>query len=291
MQGIFTALITPFKDGEVDYASLEQLIAFQIESGVAGVVPCGTTGESPTMSHAEHKKIIQFVVQKAKGADRKIQVLAGTGSNSTKESIEFSSFAEKAGADGCLLVTPYYNKPTQEGLYRHFKTIANRLSSTFPVVLYNIPGRSAVRIEIDTLKRLSKVKNIIGVKDATGDVDFTSETFSSTKLKIWSGNDPLNYPLFCLGAVGAVSVVSNVFAKELVAMYEAVKQGRFTDAKAMHYQLWEVMKLLFSETNPIPIKTACHLKKMIASDEIRSPLTPFSTDNKKALRQILKQKF
>ena len=285
MQGIFTALITPFKKGKVDYASLENLLSFQIQNGVAGVVPCGTTGESPTLSHEEHKEIIKFVVKNTKN---KIKVIAGTGSNSTTESIELSLFAEKIGADGCLVVTPYYNKPNQLGMYQHFKKIANTLPKNFPVILYNIPGRSVVGLDLATIKRLAKIKNIVAIKDATGNIDFTSDTLAETTLNVLSGNDTMNFPLFCIGAKGAISVLANVFPKELVELFNLVQKNELLKAKKLHYKLWQFTKLLFAETNPIYIKEVCHLKKIISSNEIRLPLTNLNKEQKRELSQVLK---
>ena len=285
INGIFTALITPFKDGKVDYLSLEKLLSLQIESNVAGVIPCGTTGESPTLSHEEHKKIIEFVVKKSKN---KIKVIAGTGSNSTEESISLSLFAQKVGADGCLIVTPYYNKPTQEGMYQHFKKIANTVTDNFPVILYNIPGRSVVGLEMPTIKRLAKIKNIIAIKDATGDIDFSSDTMAKTSLKLFSGNDTMNFPLFCLGASGAISVLSNIFPKELIQIFNHIQNNELAEAKKLHYKLWEFTNLLFKQTNPIYIKEVCYLKKIINTNEIRLPLTNLNKEEKKELSAILK---
>ena len=235
MEGLYTALITPFNNkGEVDYLAFDKIIDRQLKAGVDGLVPCGTTGESPTLSPAEHKNIIAYITQRVKG---KTKILAGTGSNSTEEAIELSIHAKEAGADACLLVTPYYNKPTQEGLYQHFKSIAEKVK--MPCILYNVPGRTSLRIETSTIKRLADVEFIIGIKDAVGDIDFTSETLSITPKYFISltGTDSQIYSSMMLGGRGAVSVLSNVVPEQTKELIDACLKGDFKKAQISHFKL------------------------------------------------------
>ncbi len=270
MQGIFTALITPFRKNKIDYDSLSKLIEFQIKSGINGILPCGTTGESPTLSTEEHNDLIKFVVEKVA---KRVKILANTGSNSTTESIYFSQHAKEIGADACMLVSPYYNKPTQEGLYQHFKTIAREVNIDF--IIYNIPSRTSVFIENKTFFRLKEVKNIIGIKDAVDDINYTSQFLNNfqDRFIVFSGNDTMNYPIFLLGGKGSISVLSNLFPKEVVACFKAFKAGNINLAKEMHFKVYSLTKALFIKTNPIPVKEACYLEHLIDSPEIRLPLT------------------
>ena len=253
--GAFTALITPFTaDGSaVDHARLSEHIHFQAEGGVAGVVPCGTTGESPTLSDEEHRAVVETTIEVAKPLG--LKVIAGAGSNNTAHAIDLHRFAKQAGADASLQVNPYYNKPSQEGLYRHFMTIAD--SCDLPIVLYNIPGRSAVAIQPETLQRLAKHPNICAVKEATGSLDSASEVVARTNLALLSGDDSLTLPMASVGAIGVVSVVSNIVPDRIAALCNAFNSNRWDEAQRIHFELLPISRgLLTLDTNPIPIKAA-----------------------------------
>ncbi|WP_078130166.1 4-hydroxy-tetrahydrodipicolinate synthase [Leptospira alexanderi] len=271
-QGVYTAIITPFKNDKIDYESYNKLLEKQIKAGVNGVVPCGTTGESPTLSHTEHAELIRETVKAVQG---KIQVVAGTGSNSTREAIELTEAACKDGVDGILTVNPYYNKPTQEGLFQHFKAIAEH--SSVPVMLYNIPGRTSVNLQPETVLRLSEVKQIQSMKEATGDLGQMGKLISlvGNKMTVLSGDDNLTLPLLAIGGVGVVSVVSNLFPKAIVQMVKNFQDGKITEARKIHYDFIEVFALAFMETNPIPIKAAMAWFGH-CGPEIRLPLTRLS---------------
>ncbi|MDK2790834.1 MAG: 4-hydroxy-tetrahydrodipicolinate synthase [Methanothermococcus sp.] len=282
MQGVFPAIITPFKDGEVDYQGLEENINFLIDNGVSGIVSVGTTGESPTLTYEEHKKVIEKSIEVADG---KIKVIAGAGSNSTVEAVEFSQHAEDVGADGVLLITPYYNKPTQEGLKRHFGEIAGAIN--VPIVLYNVPSRTAVNLEPETIKYLyEEYSNVTAVKEANPNLSQVSEISELCDIQILSGNDELTLPIVSLGGCGVVSVIANIVPKEMVQMVNYALEGKFDKAKEIHYKLFPLMKLMFVETNPIPIKTAMNLLNMPAG-ELRLPLCDMSEENKLKLKKTL----
>lgn len=283
-QGVYTAIITPFKNGKIDYDSYFKLLEKQIKAGVNGVVPCGTTGESPTLSHAEHAELIRETVKAVKN---RIQVVAGTGSNSTQEAIELTEAACKDGVDGILSVNPYYNKPTQEGLFQHFKAIAEH--SSVPVMLYNIPGRTSVNLLPETVLRLSEVKHIRSMKEATGDLGQMSKLISLVghKMTVLSGDDNLTLPLLAIGGVGVVSVVSNLFPNALVKLVQNFHEGKIAEARKIHYDFIEVFALAFMETNPIPIKAAMHWFGHCSS-EIRLPMTPLTqNETSKKFRNVL----
>ncbi len=277
------ALITPFQDGRVDYKTLDELIDFHLESGTDGIVPTGTTGESPTLSHEEHKKVIERVVKAVGG---KIPVIAGTGSNSTAEAIDLTAFARKAGADGSLQVCPYYNKPTQEGFYQHFKTIAEEVD--IPLVLYNIPGRCGGKgLAAETIERLAEIENIVAVKEATGSLDQASEIASRCDLTILSGDDSLTLPIASVGGKGVISVVANIVPADVKAMTDLILQGDFVSARRWHQKLFVLSKSLLSlATNPIPIKAAMAMLNM-ASEELRLPMTPLGQSQRETLSRIL----
>ncbi|MCG6192837.1 4-hydroxy-tetrahydrodipicolinate synthase [Leptospira sp. FAT2] len=277
-QGVYTAIITPFKNGKIDYDSYFKLLEKQIKAEVSGVVPCGTTGESPTLSHSEHAELIRETVKVVKN---RIQVVAGTGSNSTREAIELTEAACKDGVDGILSVNPYYNKPTQEGLFQHFKEIAEH--SSVPVMLYNIPGRTSVNLLPETVLRLSEVKHIRSMKEATGDLGQMSKLISLVghKMTVLSGDDNLTLPLLAVGGVGVVSVVSNLFPKALVQLVNAFHEGNLAEARRIHYDFLDVFSLAFMETNPIPIKAAMSWFGH-CSPEIRLPMTPLSQNETSA---------
>jgi 4-hydroxy-tetrahydrodipicolinate synthase len=276
--GSLCAIVTPFKNGKVDEQTLVRLIEFQIENGAKGIVPCGTTGESATMSHEEHHRVIDIVVEVASG---RVPVIPGTGSNSTDEALQLTRYAKKAGADGALLITPYYIRPMQEGLYRHYRQVADEVD--IPQILYNVPSRTGVSILPETVARLSKHPNIVAIKDATGSLDYTSEIRSLCDIAILSGNDSLNLPLLSVGAMGAISVVANVIPKQVSDMIDFFLAGNTREAERIHKRIFPLVKALFIETNPIPVKAALEMMGMIGG-EIRMPLTPLSDKTASILR-------
>ncbi len=284
LKGMFTALVTPFRGGSLDEKALKKLIEFQIAGGVDGIVPCGTTGEAPTLSYEEHEKVIELTVRYAGG---KVPVIAGTGSNSTAEAIELTLSAKKLGADACLLTTPYYNKPTQEGLIRHFEAIAGE--TRMPIVLYNIPGRTGVNMTPETIAHLAKVRNIVGIKEAAGSLTQVSEIYRLTKGKftILSGDDNLFLPMMSVGAVGVISVFSNIMPKELKSLYRAFMiEKNIAKAMKLHTKFMPLFQGMFIETNPIPVKEALYRMGMIAR-EYRLPLCPMSDKNAALLGGLL----
>ena len=284
--GTYTAIVTPFKNGVLDEAALERLIKLQIKGGVDGIVPVGTTGESPTVDYAEHIKIIALSV---KFAARKVKVLAGTGGNSTSEAIYLTQEAEKAGADGSLQVAPYYNKPTQEGLYQHFRAIAK--TTKLPIVLYSIPGRCGVEIAIETVRRLARdCKNIVGIKEAGGSCDRVSQLRAvvGPKFAVLSGDDSLTLPFMSVGAQGVISVASNVIPREVSQMVKLFASGKGAAALKLHEKFYPLFKDLFIETNPTPVKAALAMMKVI-EEESRLPLVPMDPKNWDILRTTLKR--
>jgi 4-hydroxy-tetrahydrodipicolinate synthase len=284
--GTYTAIVTPFKNGALDEAALERLIKLQIKGGVNGIVPVGTTGESPTVDYAEHINIIALSV---KFAARKVKVLAGTGGNSTSEAIYLTQEAEKVGADGSLQVAPYYNKPTQEGLFQHFKAIAK--ATKLPIVLYSIPGRCGVEIGVETVKRLAReCKNIVGIKEAGGSCDRVSQLRAATgpKFTILSGDDSLTLPFMSVGAHGVISVASNVIPREVSQMVKLFATGKAAAALKLHERYYPLFKDLFIETNPTPVKAALAMMKVI-EEESRLPLVPMDPKNWDILRTTLKR--
>ena len=284
--GTYTAIVTPFRHGALDEAALERLIKMQIKGGVDGIVPVGTTGESPTVDCAEHVRIIELSVKFAAG---KIKVLAGTGANATREAIELTQAAEKVGADGTLQVAPYYNKPTQEGLYQHFKAIAK--ATKLPIVLYSIPGRCGVEIALDTVKRLATdCKTIVGIKEAGGSCDRVSQlrAMLGSKFEILSGDDSLTLPFMAVGANGVISVASNVIPREVSQMVKLFATGKAAAAMRLHEKFYPLFKDLFIETNPTPVKAALAMMKVI-EEEYRLPLVPMNPKHWDALRTTLKR--
>jgi 4-hydroxy-tetrahydrodipicolinate synthase len=281
--GTFTALVTPFRNGEVDVEALEGMVEFQIEHGVSGLVPCGTTGETPAMSEEEDRVVVETVVRVAAG---RVPVVAGTGSNSTDMAIKYTKMAQEAGADGSLQVAPYYNKPTQEGLYRHFATIAE--STQLPLILYNIPGRTSVTISAETMARLAEIPNIVGVKDSTLSMNMISDVISlcGEEFDVLSGDDPMTLPLISLGGVGVISVASNVAPGAVSDMVKALLEGDWERGRELHYELLPLFRALFVETNPIPVKTAASLLGL-CSDEMRLPLIPMSGENLRRLQETM----
>jgi 4-hydroxy-tetrahydrodipicolinate synthase len=281
--GAFTALITPFRNGEVDVEALENLVELQISQGIHGLVPCGTTGETPAMSEAEDRLVIETVARISNG---RVPVIAGSGSNSTEMAIKYTRMAREASANGSLQVSPYYNKPTQEGLYRHFAAVAE--STDLPILLYNIPGRTAVTIEAETMARLAEIPNIVGVKESTLSMNMVSDIRSlcGEEFVIFSGDDPMILPLMSLGGTGTIAVTSNVAPGAVSDMVDAALEGNWERARELHYELLPLFRALFIETNPIPVKTAASLLGL-CSDEMRLPLIPMEGENLAALQETL----
>lgn len=276
--GVYTAIITPFKDGQVDYASLEKVIEMQIANGVAGVVAVGTTGESPTVNMGEHSEIIRFTINTV---NKRCKVIAGTGGNSTDEAIELTVKAFKDGADASLQVTPYYNKPTQEGLFRHFTAISDA-APELPIFLYNVPGRTATEIAVDTVARLAENPNIPVVKEAGGSVDRVSQIKAVSDITVLSGDDALTLPMMSVGAEGVVSVISNVMPAQMVKLVKLASEMNFKEASALHAKMYPLMKDLFIESNPIPVK-ALAAEMGLCGNDLRLPMVEISAANKKTL--------
>ena len=281
LKGVYTAMVTPLSKGAVDYGKLREIVEMQIQGGVDGVVPVGTTGESPTLDAEEHMKVIEETIIAAAGRCR---IMAGTGANSTAEAIVLTKHAKSVGADCSLQVTPYYNKPTQEGIYRHFSTIAD--TCDIPIVLYNVPGRTGVGIAAETVARLVKNANVLGVKEAAGSVERVSEILSLCNTSIMCGDDSLTVPMMLLGAKGVISVASNIIPAELKKMTDACAAGDFVSAAALHKKYWRLFKDLFIESNPIPVKAAMAMLGMI-EEEYRLPLCPLSDANREKLRRTI----
>jgi 4-hydroxy-tetrahydrodipicolinate synthase len=281
--GSMVALVTPFKNGEVDWQSLEGLVEFHLRSGTHGIVPCGTTGESATLSHQEHDDVIKAVI---KAVNKKVPVIAGTGSNSTAEAVRLTREAEKSGADGALMISPYYNRPTQEGIYQHYKKVASEVGIS--IIIYNIPGRTGSKIEPETLARLSEIKNIAGVKEATGSVDQAIDVIRlcGDRLAVYSGEDSLIFSLMALGGKGVISTVANVAPRETAQLAEACLKGNWEKGRDWQFKLMPLIRAVFIETNPIPIKTALSLMGK-CTGELRLPLTPMGEGNLKKLRQAM----
>jgi 4-hydroxy-tetrahydrodipicolinate synthase len=282
--GAMVALVTPFQEGEIDFQTLDELIEFQIEGGIDGIVPVGTTGECPTLSPEEHKQVIERVVQAVGG---QVPVIAGAGSNSTAEAIEYTEFSKKVGADATLQVGPYYNKPTQEGFYQHFKAIAEEVD--LPIVLYNIPGRCGAGMTPETVARLAEIENIVAIKEATGSLDQASEIATRCDITIISGDDSLTLPLASVGGKGVISVVANIVPADVKAMTDLILEGDLVSARQWHKKLFTLCKsMLTLATNPIPIKAAMAMLNM-CSDELRLPMTPLEENKKVVLEQTLKE--
>jgi 4-hydroxy-tetrahydrodipicolinate synthase len=278
-------MVTPFRNGKVDEAKLRELVEFHITHGTDGLIPCGTTGESPSLSHDEHRRVVELVIEAARG---RIRVVAGTGSNSTAEAIDMTKHAERAGATGALVVNPYYNKPTQEGLYRHFRAVAE--SVAIPILLYNIQSRTAINVETDTMARLVRdVKNIVGVKEASGSLDQMSQVIAACgpDFSVLSGDDNITLPLLAIGGSGVVSVIANIVPRETADLVHAALEGDWKRARDLHYRLFPLARAAFLETNPIPIKEAMALAGML-EPEFRLPMCRMSDANREKLRAILK---
>ncbi|MCP5040786.1 MAG: 4-hydroxy-tetrahydrodipicolinate synthase [bacterium] len=284
-EGVYTALITPFKDGKVDEAALGGLVDQQIAAGITGLVPCGSTGESATLSHDEHNEVIDIVIAAANG---RVPVIAGTGSNNTREAVALTQHAKEAGADGALLLSPYYNKPTQQGLVEHFEAIADE--TELPLVLYNIPGRTSSNVEPETIARLAEHEFIVGVKEACGNLDQIAQLIAlcPDDFAVVSGDDSLLLPILAIGGKGGIAVTSNIAPERMLALYNATQAGDFARAREIHYQLLPVFNALFCETNPIPVKAALALMGLV-QDDIRLPLTQITQNNRDHLAAVLKE--
>jgi 4-hydroxy-tetrahydrodipicolinate synthase len=283
LQGCYTALVTPFRNGAVDYDALANLVEEQLKGGVAGLVPVGTTGESPTLDLKEHLKVIEFTILRAGGRG---QVIAGTGANSTAEALELTREAAKTGATATLQVTPNYNKPSAEGLYRHFTTLADQ--GGLPVVLYNVPGRTGKELDLKTVVRLARHPNIVAIKEAGGNVDRVSQIRDACGLTVLSGDDSLTLPMMVLGATGVVSVASNVLPAAVAALVRAALAGQWAEARTLHYKLYPLFRDLFVEANPIPVKAALAMLGKIA-EEYRLPLCPPAEASRETIKAAMRQ--
>lgn len=282
-KGAIVAIITPFKNGKVDEEALRKLIEFQIENGTSGIVPCGTTGESATLTHEEHDRVIEITIDAVK---KRIPVIAGTGSNSTAEALRLTKHACEAGADGALVVCPYYNRPTQEGLYQHYKAIAEEVP--IPIVVYNIPGRTGVNMNPDTLARLAKIPNIVGVKEAAGSIKQMSDIIGlcDPDFDVLSGDDAFTLPLLALGGKGIISVISNVAPADMAEMVSAFEAGDLEKARRLHYKMIPLIDSLFVETNPVPVKAALSMMGMIEY-ELRLPLCKLTQGSYDRLKKAM----
>ena len=284
-KGVFTAIVTPFHNGELDEESLRSFIEFQIENGVSGLVPCGTTGESPTLSPTEYLRVIKITIDTVR---KRVPVIAGAGANSTTKAVALSKEVKELGADATLQVAPYYNKPTQEGIYQHYKAVAE---VSLPVMVYNVPGRTGVNITPETMKRLSKLPEIAALKDASGDLAQTFATIQlcGNEIALLSGDDALTLPMMRLGGTGVVSVISNLLPAKMVALCRCIETDDAASAEEIHARLTPLIETLFVEPNPIPIKTALMEKGFIKNDEVRLPLTAMTEENKDTLIRIMRE--
>ncbi|MEE8229804.1 MAG: 4-hydroxy-tetrahydrodipicolinate synthase [candidate division NC10 bacterium] len=282
--GSIVAMVTPFRDGQVDEAKIRELVEFHVKNGTDAIVPCGTTGESPTLSHEEHKKVVEVTIAAAAG---RVPVVAGTGSNSTAEAIALTQHAKKAGADGVLMVCPYYNKPTQKGLIAHYKAVAEAVD--IPIIMYNIPGRTGVNMLPDTVATLAELQNIVGMKEASGSLEQMTEVISlcGEQITVVSGDDTLTLPLMVVGGKGVISVIANILPKESAELTHAALNGDWKRAKELHLRLFPLCKAMFYETNPGPVKTAMQILGRI-NGELRLPLAPMSEANREKLQKALK---
>ena len=283
--GSMTAIITPFRDGQIDAQALQRLIDFQLANGTSAIVPCGSTGESATLTHQEHIDVLSLVVKFVKG---RVPVIAGTGSNSTAEAIALTRAAKEAGASAALLISPYYNKPTQEGIYRHYKAVAE--AASLPLIVYNIPGRTASKIDAATVARLAELEHIVGLKEATGSLDEVQEVIRlcGDRIELYSGDDSLTLPILAVGGVGVISVLANILPRETADLVAASLRGDLASARRLHYRVLPLIRALTLETNPIPIKAALSMMGY-CRDELRPPLLPMSDAPRATLRAALRQ--
>ena len=283
--GSIVAIVTPFRKGRVDERALGDLIEFQLANGTDGIVPCGTTGESATLSHEEHERVVTFTIEAVK---RRVPVIAGAGSNSTAEAIALTRHAKKAGADGALLITPYYNKPMQEGLFRHYQAVAEAVD--LPLVLYNIPSRTSVNLLPATVGRLAAIRNIVAIKEGSGSLQQVSEIIQACgdRITVLSGDDPLTLPMMAVGAKGVVTVTANIAPADMAAMVDAFAAARLDQARRLHQKLFPLFTALFYETNPIPVKTALAMMGKI-DGELRLPLSPMASESREKLTRVMKE--
>jgi len=281
-RGAMVAIVTPFNEGEVDYETLGRLIDFQIENGTDAIVPCGTTGESPTLSHEEHDRVIEFTVEKV---NHRVKVIAGAGSNSTREALRLTAHAQSVGADGALVITPYYNKPTQLGLIEHFGKIARE--TDIPLVLYNVPGRTGVKLEPETIAELSAYENIVAVKEACGSVDQVNKILNLCDITVISGDDSLTLPMMAVGGQGVISVAANIVPGAVSRMVHNALDGKWDEARKDHYELYSLFQMMFIETNPIPVKTALAMMGKVR-EEFRLPLCGLSPVSRAKLEGLLR---
>lgn len=281
--GSMVALVTPFKKGKIDEAKISELVEFQISKGTDVLCPCGCTGEAATLHHNEQIRVIEITVEAVR---RRVKVVAGTGSNSTEEALTLTRRAQEAGADGALMITPYYNKPTQRGLMLHYEKVAAEVD--IPIMLYNVPGRTGVNMLPETVAELSRIDNIVAIKEASGNVDQVSAILSMCDITVLSGDDSLTLPMLAVGAKGVVSVAANVAPAEVAALIDSFKGGNIEEAQRIHYQLLPLFKVLFCETNPIPVKRALNMMGLI-ENELRAPLFPLSPENESRLREVLEE--
>lgn len=284
-KGSIVAIVTPFANGAVDVEKLRELVEFQIEGGTDAIVPCGTTGEASTLDYDEHLLVVKTVVEQV---NKRVPVIAGTGSNATAEAIELTRLAKEAGVDGCLLVTPYYNKPTQEGLYLHYKAVAEAVA--IPQILYNVPGRTGVNLLPETVARLAPIKNIVAIKEATGSLQQASEVLQlcGDQIDVLSGDDFITFPMMACGAKGVISVTANIMPKAIASLTDAFYAGDLEKARQLHLDTLKISNAMFIESNPVPVKTALGLMGK-CSDEVRLPLAPMSEANKNKLAAIMKE--
>ncbi|MFH1552316.1 MAG: 4-hydroxy-tetrahydrodipicolinate synthase [Candidatus Omnitrophota bacterium] len=282
-KGSYVAIVTPFKDGKVDEKAFRELIKFHIDNGTDGLVPCGCTGEAATLAMPEQKRLIKIAVETS---DKRIPVVAGTGSNSTEEAVDLTSYAKKAGCDGALIITPYYNKPTPEGQYRHYSEIAKK--ADIPIMLYNVPSRTGISLLPSTVARLSKIDNIVAIKEAAGSVQQVVDIISLCDIIVMSGDDSMTLPFMSVGATGVVSVVANLIPDKIHDLVQAYLDGNGQKSREIHYEMMELCHAMFIETNPIPVKTALSMMGMV-EEEWRLPLCEMSRDNKVKLKSVLQK--
>jgi len=283
-EGTFVALVTPFEEGKINETKIRELVRFQIENGTNGIVPCGTTGESPTLTEEEKNRVIEIVTEEANG---EAIVVAGTGTNNTEKTIQATKRAKEIGAHAALVITPYYNKPTQEGLYRHFEAVVKAVD--LPIMIYNVPGRTSVNILPSTVERLAKLEPIAAIKEASGDLNQVSEVINrcGDKIQVLSGDDSLLAPILSIGGVGVVSVVANLVPKDLRSLFVAFQERDLSKVQKLHHQLFPLCEAMFYETNPVPVKTALNLMGKNVGD-LRLPLAPMSEKNKERLSEVIK---
>jgi len=282
-KGSYVAIVTPFSDGGIDEKAFRKLIEFHIDKGTDGLVPCGCTGEAATLTIAEQKRLIKIAVEVC---DKRIPVVAGTGSNSTREAIELTVHAKKAGCDGALIITPYYNKPTPEGQYKHYAEIAK--NADFPIMLYNVPSRTGISLSPLTVARLSKIENIVAIKEASGSIQQVMDIISLTDITIMSGDDSLTLPFMALGSTGVVSVVANIVPDKVHNLTQSLIEGKCAEARRIHFEIMDLCKAMFIETNPLPVKTALSMMGMVR-EEWRLPLCAMEKENRIKLRSVLER--